>query len=932
MLAIVISLGVLIFAFANGSTHTLSENYALGMSQRQTAAAQKFEVAQVAYDFPIVGLDGASTNQMAGSSSSISTTLSTLNSNDLVMAYVSPADSGTSTPPIVSGISGGGLTWHHRASTAAETYNKYYVPITLTNNQPAPPSIDGTASKTFSGTNSGTTPTLTTTKTNDVIVVLASAEDLVHSRLPSVSSVTATGLTFSHRSTETATTDLYLDEEVWYAVATSAFSGTITVTFTDSRTLDDAAVVAFGVANTNTASPWDSNVALPAVNTAASATAPTLSTLSTSNANDMVVGFSAMMSQAAGGNPTQTAGSGYTLILNAINGGGTYNDEASAEYAVVNVVQSGATVNFGTSASGTEPATGWNMVGDAIQGAGAATPNPFQQMVTWNPSSYSAYEGGSLGNIRFCSDAYCVAPLYSWLESCTPSCTTGATSATAWVLLQSSINNGGGTLTIYMVFDPTSVTFDGVYWGEAPNLSATYGQYDNGAYVFTDYFNGNTPVSSFSVYTGYALSQATGITGPGGATINALEATGYNGGNPVFAHDTALSNTALVVESSFSSPGSTTVSPYAGTDTGAAGLVDNSVATSVANGISADMGYGAVYFNQDYETGGTYTADQNPQGTATANWVYATLTYTGPGAASWTAFIAPQLYSSTGGYSGTVTGNPLNAATNLYLGQLSDTATGNTLTVYYNFMRARVYPPGGAMPAVALGAVTNAGPTFDLEEWYAASSSPLSSATITATLSSADTSATWIAVFGLSNANTASPFDPNVSVPATSSGTTPSTTISTTGANDLLLFGCAAYAGGVPLGFTGLYSNSFSDEQGEFLAYQSVTSTQSSLSTSCGTNSYGAQISDAVVAAPGGADVYVRNVGSVPTTLVSIYLTDLTSGTPVLQTTLSTAVNVGSFAEIPHATLSFTPVEYHTYSFTVSSSMGDSAVYTLEAT
>ncbi|MGH9917805.1 MAG: archaellin/type IV pilin N-terminal domain-containing protein, partial [Nitrososphaerales archaeon] len=312
MLAIVITLGVLIFSFANGSMSSLKEDYGAVMSGKENAASEKFVVEQVAYSVPSLAVDGTSTNDVAGSSSSIATTLTTTSTNDVVVAYVSPADTGSGAPPSVSGIMGGGLTWSHRITTPAETYPRYYVPVTLTNNLPITPAVDGTASVTFSGTNSGTTSTLTTTNANDVIVVLASAEDLVNDVVPAVSSVTAAGLTFSQRSSESATTDVYLDEEVWYAVATATFSGTIHVAFSDSSgTLDDGAAVAFGVSNANTAAPWDPNAAVPAAGTAVSASAPTSSTLSTSNPYDMVVGFSGMMSSAAAGNRIQTAGAGY---------------------------------------------------------------------------------------------------------------------------------------------------------------------------------------------------------------------------------------------------------------------------------------------------------------------------------------------------------------------------------------------------------------------------------------------------------------------------------------------------------------------------------------------------------------------------------------------------------------------------------------------
>ena len=206
------------------------------------------------------------------------------------------------------------------------------------------------------------------------------------------------------------------------------------------------------------------------------------------------------------------------------------------------------------------------------------------------------------------------------------------------------------------------------------------------------------------MYSGYTLAQATSVSGPGSTTINAIKATGYNGRNAVFSFNTLLSNTALIVESSFSSPGS--VSP--GTDTGVAGLVNNAAASSVTNAISADMGHSGDYFDQDYEISGTVTNNVNPQGTSTSSWLYATLTYTGSAASSWSAYVAPQLYSSTGGYSGTLSNNPLSSATNLYLGQISSTSSTSSINIYYNYMRARAYPPNNVMPSVSFGSVSSA--------------------------------------------------------------------------------------------------------------------------------------------------------------------------------------------------------------------------------
>ncbi len=78
---------------------------------------------------------------------------------------------------------------------------------------------------------------------------------------------------------------------------------------------------------------------------------------------------------------------------------------------------------------------------------------------------------------------------------------------------------------------------------------------------------------------------------------------------------------------------------------------------------------------------------------------------------------------------------------------------------------------------------------FDTELWYAISPSALTAESIKVTLSSA----TYLAftVFGVSGANTVTPFDPNVSLPAVgafgTSTANPSVTASTTNANDFII-------------------------------------------------------------------------------------------------------------------------------------------------
>jgi hypothetical protein len=67
------------------------------------------------------------------------------------------------------------------------------------------------------------------------------------------------------------------------------------------------------------------------------------------------------------------------------------------------------------------------------------TASPFQEMVTFNPSSYSVYEASDLGNIRFYQGGVGKNELYSWCES---GCTSGSSSAVFWVRLTSNVVAG----------------------------------------------------------------------------------------------------------------------------------------------------------------------------------------------------------------------------------------------------------------------------------------------------------------------------------------------------------------------------------------------------------------------------------------------------------------------------------------------------------
>ena len=84
-----------------------------------------------------------------------------------------------------------------------------------------------------------------------------------------------------------------------------------------------------------------------------------------------------------------------------------------------------------------------------------------------------------------------------------------------------------------------------------------------------------------------------------------------------------------------------------------------------------------------------------------------------------------------------------------------------------------------------------------------------------------------------------------------------------------------------------------------------------------------------------GATVYVRNVGTISSTIVSVYIADQTTGAFVEQVELTTGegvLNVESVLAIPNTLLAFAPAHGQTYSFTVTSILGNSVTFDAEAT
>ena len=172
----------------------------------------------------------------------------------------------------------------------------------------------------------------------------------------------------------------------------------------------------------------------------------------------------------------------------------------------------------------------------------SATASGFQQMIYFNPSTYSSNEMANLSNIEFTAGAPIGTsgnvPLYAWIES---GASSTATNTIAWVNLASNTlgaAGGANTLTIYMNFLPNNSPVTSGYTGYAPQLycasgcfQTSYAQYDNGASVFNNYENyaGTTLWSGLTTGISHIAGDGAYVVQNNGLTIgvNSID-TGYS--------------------------------------------------------------------------------------------------------------------------------------------------------------------------------------------------------------------------------------------------------------------------------------------------------------------------------------------------------------------------------------------------------------------
>jgi hypothetical protein len=303
----------------------------------------------------------------------------------------------------------------------------------------------------------------------------------------------------------------------------------------------------------------------------------------------------------------------------------------------------------------------------------SATSNPFQQMVnmTSADNGWQLISNGNFGqNVEFFYSNGTVIP--SWLESYTGS------SAIWWLKLGSI--PASSSITVYMGIAPTSTNlFNTVNDGEAPQIPcgstptsscSNYAEYDDGASVFTDYWN----FAGTTLPSGWATSGSVSYNVNKGVTLS------YTGAGFLY-YPVSLSPP---LEADWA------VNIYSTSSWSDIGFGNNLVSCVFAYGIGADQ-YAPVLslLNQ----GGTcYNNIESSPATDVVNGfvVYSVQVNSATSA---------QVYLN---YNQISSSSSLTPVTISYLLVGSGV---NGLTQHVQWIRTRAYPPNGVMPSVSFGSV-----------------------------------------------------------------------------------------------------------------------------------------------------------------------------------------------------------------------------------
>ncbi len=288
------------------------------------------------------------------------------------------------------------------------------------------------------------------------------------------------------------------------------------------------------------------------------------------------------------------------------------------------------------------------------------TPNPYQQMLNVSSSVYSGYAASNLQNVVFYYSNGSVIP--SWLESYSSS------NAVWWLKLESIPISSH--ITIHMGFGLASVNLlNNVSDGEAPQLSSTYAEYDDGANVFTNYWN----------FAGTSLPSGWSSSGGGSITVNNGVSLSYNRQGPFVEGPTEISS-GMVLDALVSAPSNGEIN-----------------IGGFSNGYVADYGFTGP--PAIWAIGPTYNGDVQ-------GWVAASNT---PATAANTRYVITFYYNSgamilLANYQiATSTSDTFSSPQYISFNGYGVSGAGEG---FIQWIRTRAYPPNGVMPSVSFGSIS----------------------------------------------------------------------------------------------------------------------------------------------------------------------------------------------------------------------------------
>ena len=307
----------------------------------------------------------------------------------------------------------------------------------------------------------------------------------------------------------------------------------------------------------------------------------------------------------------------------------------------------------------------------------SATHSPFQQMLNVTSFSYKSYEASNLQNIEFFYPNGTVIP--SWLESGN----SYTSNSTIYWLKLGSIPSGSSK-TVYMGFASTSSNLlNGINIGEAPQLSSTYGEYDDGASIFTYYqkFGGlsSLPVN-WNTYGSVSINFDAAYT-----VIHNVADSNEGAGVYIPAADISIGSFPFV----FDFYGNIYQTLNTGND---AGIIDAAPSISPWSNFAYMLSSPNYYNRVDNQVigcnNGCYFDTEYSSSNSTMLW---TLEVPSSSAAT---FFANYSHSFT------VTGMTSESLSNFIFDSENQTGISGTtgpITIYW--FRVRAYPPNGVMPS-----------------------------------------------------------------------------------------------------------------------------------------------------------------------------------------------------------------------------------------